>query len=118
MFGASDAVVMHTGRRGGSWPLGDWSGTRTVEIATAQELYAIHDAFGGRPPAWNFPFQDGAEVWTANRRDECDNGCGMGWSGGGGNWWDHITVDIWTNWTFHRYNTEKRPIILKMSINP
>ena len=115
---AGNAVSSYTGRRGSTWWLGDWSGTRTVEIATAQELYAIHDAFGGRPPAWNFPFQDGAEVWTANRRDECDNGCGMGWSGGGGNWWDHITVDIWTNWTFHRYNTEKRPIILKMSINP
>jgi len=118
MFGASDAVVMYTGHRGGSWWLGDWSGTRTVEIATAQELYAIQNAFGGRPPAWNFPFQDGEEVWTANRRDECDGGCGMGWSGGGGNWWDHITVDIWNNHTFHRYNTDKRPIILKMSIPP
>jgi hypothetical protein len=118
MLYAWDPVTVYTGRRGSRWWLEDRSAMHLVEIATAQELYAIQNTFGGRPPAWNFPFQDGEEVWTANRRDECDDGCGMGWSGGGGNWWDHITVDIWNNHTFHRYNTDKRPVILKMSINP
>ena len=89
--------------------------TYQVELPSAWELHQITRAFNGRPRPWNFNFQDGAEVWTATRRDECSNwGCDEPWSGGGGSWSDHVTVDLWNMHIFHRWNTDQWAVVLKV----
>lgn len=93
-------------------------GLYEVCLATDRELYAINWKFNGRPSAWNFEFEGGAEVWTARRVDDgcSDWGCDIAWSNHGApvSWWDHVTVDIWNNHTFKRWNSDERPAIMKI----
>ncbi len=92
------------------------------ELPSASDLERISTAFGGRPDRWRIELHGGAEFWTATRRDECTNrGCpsfgsadNLVWAGGGGDWWDHATFDLWFNRnSYHRRNTESRPVILR-----
>lgn len=88
--------------------------TYQVTLASSWDLHDVTKAFGGPPAPWRFDLEGGPEVWTATRRDECTNwGCDEPWTGGGGNWWDHVTVDLWNMNIFHRWNTDSRPVILK-----
>jgi hypothetical protein len=86
-----------------------------VTLASEYELYSLRQAFGGRPPAWNFDFAGSTgRVWTATRRDECSNwGCTVPWSGGGGNWWDHVSMDLWNGNIHHNWNSDAHAVILK-----
>lgn len=89
----------------------------TVCVVSDNELYGINGIYGGRPAAWNFDFDGGAEIWTARRRDSCsDWGCDVQWGyGGSGGWSDHVTIDLWNNHTFLRWNTDARPVVLKVT---
>lgn len=114
--GANGPGTIHSGKRCNGkdhlWKeLG--SGDRyLVCIATHHELYRITDQYGGRPAAWQFEFQDGAEVWSSTRRDECtDWGCDQPWQPSGGAVFDHVSVDLWNKHTFHRWNADRRPVV-------
>ncbi|MGY0194434.1 bactofilin family protein [Leptothrix sp. BB-4] len=110
------SIMVHDGGSYRGWK--DEYGRKVqIQIVTASELFAIHDAFGGRPPAWRVNFQDGSEIWTATRRDECGDGpgcAGQAWGGGGGGWWDHVTVDLNNRLVFHRYNSDAWAVIMKL----
>ncbi|MGY0198865.1 hypothetical protein [Leptothrix sp. BB-3] len=91
--------------------------TYVVTLPSSEDLRDISIAFGGRPAPWQYNWDGGEEIWSASRRDECDGNWGCGstpWSGGGGNWWDHISVNLWGAKIFHTYNTEAKPVLLKV----
>lgn len=89
--------------------------TYQVQLASAYDLNTLSRYYNGRPNAWNFNFQDGSLVWTATRLDECtDWGCDVAWTGGAGNSWDHVGVDISNQHIYRRWNSDNWAVILKV----
>ncbi len=92
--------------------------TFEVQLPSTWELNQVTGHFAGRPRPWQFEFGS-AEVWTATRRDECNDwGCDVSWAPAPPNraWWDHATQEpwYWSGNIRNRWNSDYHGVILRV----